>query len=125
MPKPPKPPLTIAASADLAISPPRPLGEHGQALWNRIQWEYRIADSGGTEILAQACAAVDRAEMLAGIIEREGPLVPGRDGSRPSPLVKDELAARAFVVRALSVLGLNVAVTPARAPGRPPSRLGW
>ena len=44
-----------------AISPPRPLGDHGQRLWQSVLREYDIADIGGREMLCQACASLDRA----------------------------------------------------------------
>jgi hypothetical protein len=34
-------------------------------LWNLVVGVYRIEDVGGIELLAQACAGEDRAEMLA------------------------------------------------------------
>jgi hypothetical protein len=60
-----KPPLTLIDPASIWASPPRPLGHHGMALWNSVQTAYRIDDVGGVELLAQACAAVDRVEALA------------------------------------------------------------
>ena len=84
-----------------------------------------IIDRGGVELLAQACQAADRAEALAEAIARDGSVVYSRSGVPKShPAIKDELANRAFVVRTLERLGLNVeAVKP--GPGRPPSALGW
>jgi len=68
MPKTPeKPPFSIV-SGETTLSPPRPLGPHGTALWNRVQREYAICDVGGIELLAQACAALDTAEALAAAI---------------------------------------------------------
>jgi hypothetical protein len=61
---PDKPPLTLVGPSTIGIAPSRQLGEHGLALWNRIQAEYRIDDAGGIELLAQRCAAADRAEAL-------------------------------------------------------------
>ena len=40
------------------------------ALWNSVQNAYRIDDVGGTELLALACAATDRVERLAELIDR-------------------------------------------------------
>jgi hypothetical protein len=90
-----------------------------------VQREYAIADVGGRELLAQACAAEDRAESLAAAIARDGDVIYSRTGvPRTHPAVKDELACRAFVVRTLERLGISIeAVKP---PGRPPSGgLGW
>src|SRR5262245_56144784 len=88
--------------------PPRKLGRHGLALWNRVQNEYVIADSGGVELLMQACAAVDRAETLAERIAADGEVVHTRTGlPKAHPALNDELAARAFVVRTLERLGVT------------------
>ena len=93
-------------------------------MWDRAQAEYRI-DVGGIELLAQACAAEDTAESLAAAIARDGHVIHSRTGvPRTHPAVKDELACRAFVVRTLERLGLNVEAV--RPPGRPPGGgLGW
>ena len=118
------PPLSLLPET-AEIVPPRPLGPHGMALWDRVQREYRVADTGGAEILAQACSALDRAESLAEAIERDGPVILTRTGvPKTHPACKDELACRAFIVRSLERLGLNVeAVKP--GPGRPPTGFGW
>jgi hypothetical protein len=105
--------------------PPWPLGLHGLALWNRVMAEYGIRDTGGLEILAQACAAEDRAEALAEAIARDGAIVYGRGMvPRAHPAVKDELACRAFIVRSLERLGLNIESVNA-GPGRPATPSGW
>jgi hypothetical protein len=118
------PPLTLVNPTSTAISPPRALGVHGKALWDRIQGEYRVEDTGGVELLAQACQALDRAEALAAAIARDGEVIHTRTGvPRTHPAVKDELGLRAFIVRTLEKLGLNVeAIKPI---GRPPSSTGW
>ena len=56
-----KPPFTLVGPGTTAPAPPRNLGPPGLALWNRIQAEYRISDSGGVELLSLACQALDRA----------------------------------------------------------------
>jgi hypothetical protein len=119
------PPLTLVNPASTTISPPRALGAHGMGLWNRIQAEYRIEDTGGIELLTQACQALDRAEALAAAIARDGEVIHTRTGvPKTHPAVKDELACRAFVVRTLERLGLNVeAIKPTI--GRPPNSTGW
>ena len=122
---PEKPPLSLVASETAVISPPRPLGPHGASLWQRVMREYGIADTGGIELLCQACQALDRAENLADAIARDGATIYSRTGvPRSHPSIKDELACRAFVVRTLERLGISIeAVKP---PGRPPSGgLGW
>lgn len=99
-------------------SPPRPLGIHGQALWEAIQAEYAVEDAGGLELLAQACAALDRAESCRAEIDRDGPVISGKGGLRDHPLLKHELGNRAFVTRAIARLGLDV--ESVRPIGRPP-----
>jgi hypothetical protein len=93
-------------------------------LWAAIQAEFGIADAGGIELLAQACAALDRAEALAEAIARDGEVVRTRAGVPKShPAIKDETVLRAFVVRTLERLGVTVeSVKPV---GRPPKPLGW
>src|SRR6516225_9857096 len=117
------PPLTLVNPTSTAISPPRALGVHGKALWDRIQGEYRVEDTGGVELLAQACQALDRAEALAAAIARDGEVVHTRAGiPRTHPAVKDELACRAFIVKTLERLGLNLETI--KQPGRPPRPYG-
>jgi hypothetical protein len=117
-----KPPLTLVNPAATGVSPPRKLGQHGLSLWNSVQTAYRIDDVGGIELLAQACAASDRVEALAERISADGEVVSTRAGPKAHPALRDELAGRAFIVRTLERLGLNVeAIKPI---GRP-SKIGW
>jgi P27 family predicted phage terminase small subunit len=100
---------------------PENLKRHGRALWAKIQSEYQILDSGGLEMLAQACAAADRAEECATRVKADGLiLVSGSGTSHDHPLIRHELAARAFVVKTLKSLGLHVEPLK-RGPGRPPA----
>jgi hypothetical protein len=119
--------LTVVANpsepASFQPRPPRKLGKHGLALWNSIQAEFHITDAGGIEVLAQACAAVDRAEGLRIRIDSEGETFRTRSGIRPHPCLKDELAARSFVARSLGRLG--VLDEPQKALGRPGKAIGW
>jgi hypothetical protein len=120
---PEKPQFSLVTSETSVISPPRPLGAHGTALWDAVQREYGIRDRGGIELLAQACGALDLVEALGEAIERDGPIVYGRAGPKAHPAVKDQIAGRAFVVRTLERLGLNIeAIKPV---GRPTQPLGW
>jgi hypothetical protein len=97
---------------------PDGLGVQGQALWRDVQNEYAVDDVGGRETLFQICAAKDMAVRLRERIDRDGEVVKGRQGPRENPLIKMELAHRAFIVRGLQRLGLNL--EPLRnAPGRP------
>jgi hypothetical protein len=117
----PKPPLTIEPGTTLP-QPPRPLGQHGRALWDRIQAEYMVRDTGGAEILMQACAALDRAEALAVRISEDGEVVYGKTGPRSHPALRDEVANRAFVVRTIAKLGLNYEAI--KSVGRPGGGIG-
>jgi hypothetical protein len=116
------PGLTVVQPMATAGEPPRKLGDHGRNLWDRIMSEYGITDSGGIEMLAQACAGLDRAEALRAQIDADGEVIRSRGAVREHPAIKLELAARAFVVRTLGRLGLNF--EPLRTVGRPPPR-GW
>jgi hypothetical protein len=97
---------------------PATLGKTGSTLWQAIMTEYDIRDSGGREILLQACGAADRVQQFAAIIARDGPVIRTKHGPKDHPLLKHELAARAFIVRSLHRLGLDV--EPVKAIGRPP-----
>jgi len=100
-----KPPMTVVDRGSTGIEPPRPLGLHGRALWNSVQGAYRIDDVGGIELLAQACAAADRVEALAEL--------------------RDELQGRAFIVRTIERLGLNLeTIKPVGHPPGPAWRGG-
>jgi hypothetical protein len=83
-------------------SPPAQLGESGQNLWRSIQSDYRVDDAPGRNMLLQICHAADLA-----------------DEAHTRGLLKDELAARAFITRALHKLNFDVEPTRAHS-GRPP-----
>jgi hypothetical protein len=116
-----KPPFSLIESTSTAIAPPRKLGQHGLSLWNSIQSAYRIDDVGGIELLAQCCAAADRVEALAERISADGEVVQTGSGPKAHPALRDELAGRAFIVRTLERLGLNVETI--KPMGRPSK--GW
>jgi hypothetical protein len=115
-----KPPLTLVETDSHHVpSPPPTLGEVGRRLWVAIQSEYNIGDSGGVAILAQACAALDRAEACAAAIVSDGMVVFARDGSpKEHPLLRHENASRSLCCRLLVRLGLDVEPTRPH-PGRP------
>lgn len=114
-----KPPLSLVDPGSNLPSPPRPLGDHGTALWLAIQREYTITDPGGIELLAEACAGLDRAEELAEAISAAGAIVHTRNGPKAHPALAAELSARSFVCRTLERLGLNVeAIKPIGRPSR-------
>jgi hypothetical protein len=121
---PQQPPLTVVSSETIRISPPRPLGSHGMALWGRVQGEYAIADVGGVELLTQICTVLDRVEALAEGIQRDGSIVYSRAGvPRAHPALREELAGRAFIARSLERLGIGLeGVKPV---GHPPAQYGW
>jgi hypothetical protein len=103
-----EPNLTVVEPAPEIPKPPRKLGKFGMAVWSRVQGEYGITDSGGIELLAQACSAVDRAEAFAERIAADGEVIHTRTGiPKAHPALKDELAARAFTVRTLERLGVT------------------
>jgi hypothetical protein len=59
-------------------------------------------------MLTHAAQALDRAEKYAEQIDAEGATIETKHGLKEHPLLKHELAARAFVVRTLQRLGLDV-----------------
>jgi hypothetical protein len=118
-----KQPLTLVGSHITDDQPPRPLGEHGMRLWRAVVAEYEISDVAGRELLCLAAQGLDRAEALAAEVAADGMTVRGRAGPKAHPAIKEELAARSFVVRTLGRLGLNF--EPLRAgPGHPPNLRG-
>jgi hypothetical protein len=118
-----KPKLTLVAPASTGQRPPRSLGRHGLKLWNAVTTAYHVEDVGGIELLAQACAAADRAEALAAIIDEDGEAIKGKNGLRAHPCLKDELAARSFVVRTLARLGITT--ESVKSVGRPSQGFGY
>ena len=116
--------LSVVASGATGGKPPRDLGRHGRKLWDEIQSAYQIDDVGGRELLAQAAGALDLVEALGEAIARDGAIVSGPAGPKANPAVKDQISARAFLVRTLERLGVTTEnVKP--GPGRPPSEFGW
>jgi phage terminase small subunit len=113
--------LTLVYPGLSGLQPSRPLGAHGEALWRKVTAEYDVSDASGVEMLTQACQAVDLAEALSERIAEDGEIVRTAAGIKAHPAIKDSLAARGFVVRTLSRLGLNY--EPVRTSmGRPPGR---
>jgi hypothetical protein len=111
-------------STSVLPTPPGQLGAVGLSLWNDIAAAYEFNDRASYETLYQACASADRAEEIARRISKDGVLIRSRGVMRDNPLIKHELAARAFVCRSLQRLGLDL--EPVRdGPGRPGgSRVG-
>ena len=116
--------LKVVTGSDPGLSPPRPLGTHGQALWTRVLSEFAVDDVAGREMLAHACASLDTAELCADQVRADGPVIRLKGGAiREHPALRPELQNRAFVVRTLARLGLGD--EPLKAIGRPPQPLGW
>jgi hypothetical protein len=114
--------LIAAASKSAVPQPPGKLGVAGMSLWVDIMGAYEFGDRGSLQVLFEACAAADRADSLRTLIE-DGEMIRTKTGVRDNPLLKHELANRAFVVRSLMRLGLDL--EPIRsAAGRPPSGVG-
>jgi hypothetical protein len=102
------------------LEPPCKLDAAGSGLWARIVSSYDFSDIGGQEILALACASLDRAENLKSLIDQDGAIIKTRGGFRANPLLPAETAARGLAIRTLIRLGINS--EPLRCgPGRPPS----
>lgn len=99
--------------------PPSILGKTGAELWCAIQDEREIVDTGGLETLRQLCLAADRVAQCAAAIKRDGSMIKTKSGElRDNPLLRHELASRAFIIRALSRLGRIATETKQRV-GRP------
>jgi hypothetical protein len=119
-----KPKLSLVKSGPSPVGHDAPaLGKAGAALWRKLTSEFVIDDAAGLVMLAQICAATDRLVGYQEAIERDGLLVRTKQGPKEHPLLKLELATRAFVMRGLARLGLDA--EPLKAIGRPPAQFGW
>jgi hypothetical protein len=121
MPRKPSTKLTVISTSAVVTGPQPPgnLGPTGSSLWRDIVAAYEFNDRGSYETLYQACSAADRAEKCRAAIDADGEVLKTRGSVRDHPLIKHELANRAFVCRSLARLGLDL--EPVRAgPGRPP-----
>jgi len=106
------------ASGPAAAEPPGVLGAAGLSLWRDIVGNYEFSDRASYQVLFEACAASDRAASLREAIDKDGEVIRSRGAIRDHPALKHELANRAFVVRSLMRLGLDL--EPVRGgPGRP------
>ena len=102
-----------------AGGPQRPLQQAGMALWRSITGEYDVTDAAGIEPLTLACESLDRAEEIKSLINHAGVGAVSETGHvRANPLLRDELACRAFVSKCIERLGVNQ--EPTKAVGRPP-----
>jgi glycine/D-amino acid oxidase-like deaminating enzyme len=87
-----------ALPASIPPEPARRLGEHGLALWRRLNQTYDIGDEADRERLLQVCEAVD--------LVQTGDLD-----------ARSALAGRNFICKVLKDLFPD---EPQRGPGRPP-----
>ena len=115
-----KPSLAVVGSTPLASSSdlPSTLGQAGADLWRRITSAYQIDDVGGQQMLFEICSAADRVSALRQRIDQDGEIITVRGVPREHPGLKAELAGRAFIVKTLPALGLDVEPTRSAA-GRP------
>ncbi len=105
--------------SDPSGTPSRKLGPAGHQLWHSVAAEYAIEDSGGIAILLLTCEALDRAEDCRADIDRDAAAIRTKSGLKSHPLLRDELANRAFVTRCIALLGLDVeAIKPISRPPR-------
>jgi hypothetical protein len=119
-----KPSLKVVGATPISgTSAPPSLGAAGRSLWSSVMNEYEIRDSGGLAMLTQICAALDRLGECAAAIERDGLMILTKAGPKEHPLLKTEVALRAFIVRTLQRLGLDV--EPIKPLGRPGKGTGW
>jgi hypothetical protein len=100
--------------------PPTNLDATGRALWDEVTSVFAWDDPGNYRVLEQCCFALQRAERCRAVIDDQGEMLMVRGQVRSHPLLRDELQNRAFVVRSLAKLGLDL--EPLRSPGRPPGR---
>jgi hypothetical protein len=113
-------PKVLSRPEAKGLQPSHTLAKAGATLWAQITAEYDLSDSGGRELLLLACESLDRVESLRSQIDKQGEYVTDSKGNRrDNPLLRHELAGRAFISKALSRLGLALE-TPARGVGRPP-----
>jgi P27 family predicted phage terminase small subunit len=108
MPKTPSPLALVSGQPSTIPPPPRPLKAAGRDLWDNVQSEYNIADAAGVELLLQCCHASDRIQELSDSIAEDGAVIRTKGGVRANAAIRDELHARAFVVRTLEKLGLTL-----------------
>ncbi|RWF41845.1 MAG: hypothetical protein EOS65_10910 [Mesorhizobium sp.] len=109
----------VASNPPLTSAPPRPLGQHGTALWQSVNGQYAIEDAAGIEFLTTACQALDRAEALKAQIDADGAVIRTKAGLKDHPGLKHETAARSLCIRTLARLGLDLEPLHG-GPGRPP-----
>jgi hypothetical protein len=113
-----QPKLTmVQPSPDDCPMPPRPLGLSGFALWRDVHHQYTIEDAGGVELLYSACEARDRLDQIGQEIARDGVVIRTKHGIKDNPLIRHEVALRAFIVKTIERLGINLEAV--KSVGRP------
>jgi hypothetical protein len=119
-----KPTFTLVEPPDATgVAPPRKLGKDALALWNAVMSEHEISDAASLEVLCLICEASARVVELGRQIARDGSVVRVRGVPKAHPALRDELQNRAFVVKGLEKLGINVeAVKAIGRPGKPTGR---
>ena len=110
----------VRGSVAAVVEPPVSLGKAGRKLWRSVTSQYDIRDAGGLAILEDACLGRDRSTEYRAVIDQEGATIRTKSGIKEHPLVKFELAERAFTCRQLQRLGLDVEAL--RGVGRPGGR---
>jgi P27 family predicted phage terminase small subunit len=103
--RPPKPPATLRGPA--------------RKLWQSIQSDYGIIDSGGLVVLDTACEAYARMKQAKATLDTEGlTMRDARDQLKPHPCIKIEADNRAQFLTALKTLNLDLEPLQ-QAAGRP------
>jgi hypothetical protein len=104
----PKPALVASNPAPHPPAPPRDLDPEELAIYKHVVAEYQ-GSLTSYDVLISALAMHRRARLAAETIEREGLLVPGRDGQPKShPLCVIERDARRAFQQVFKVLGIKL-----------------
>jgi phage terminase small subunit len=91
------------------IEPPAGLNAAGQKLWNAIEAEYDIRDSGGLALLESACRAEDDIVNFRRIVAEAGSMIMDRFGQlKPHPLLASIRDCESTKRQALKALHLDV-----------------
>ena len=100
---------------------PKTLSQEAAGWWKKLTAEYDIADEAGLLLLQTGLESFDRMRGCQEQIAVEGATLLDRFGQqKPHPLLSVERDARAQLMQAMKALNLDVEITPAAGPGRPP-----
>jgi hypothetical protein len=105
--------------------PPANLRAPGHNLWRSVLAEFEVSDTAGLTLLRLACQALDRAEGLRARIDADGETIQTAHGVKSHPGIRDELANRAFVAKALERLGHRVRDEASSGQAAEQEPLGW